>query len=356
MSLPVGHERAAVSPRHVRVGVIGYGYWGPKHVRVLRGIPGVSVHVADHDPARRALAVRAFPELPVHSSIDALLAEVDAVVIALPVSLHHPAGLAALQAGKHVLVEKPLALTVSDSEALIEAAAEAKRTLMVGHTFEYNAGMWRLRELIDSGALGDLCYIDAARLNLGLYRSDINVVWDLAPHDVSILNYLLGKTPESVAAWGRANGPSAHEDVAYLCLQYADPDVSAYVRVSWLDPCKVRRVTVVGRDKMVVCNDLSASERVRIYDVGVQHPSSEAPEAMPMVYHHGDIVTPFVPFEEPLAVQDEHFIECIRTGARPRTDGASGLEVVRVLEAASESLKLQRPVHIRSMRPVRRIA
>ena len=356
MRLPTGHERAVVPSRHVRVGVLGYGYWGPKHVRVLRGIPGVSVHIADHDPERRARAAHAFPELPVYSSIDALFDEVDAVVIALPVSLHHPVGIAALQAGKHVLVEKPLALTVRDCESLVDAAADAQCTLMVGHTFEYNAGIWRLRELIDSGALGDLCYIDAARLNLGLYQSDINVVWDLAPHDVSILNYLLGKSPESVAAWGRTNGLSAHEDVAYLCMQYKDPDVSAYVRVSWLDPCKVRRVTVVGRDKMVVCNDLSVSERVRIYDVGVQHPSSEAAEAMPMVYHHGDIVTPFLPFEEPLVVQDEHFIECVRTGARPRTDGASGLEVVRVLEAASESLRSQKPVHIQSMRPVRRIA
>lgn len=343
-------------PRHVRVGVIGYGYWGPKHVRVLRSIPNVSVHIADHDAERRARAVHAFPDIPVYASIDLLFPEVDAVVIALPVSLHHPAALQALRAGKHVLVEKPLALTVRDSESLIEAAADTQRTLMVGHTFEYNAGIWRLRELIDSGSLGDVCYIDAARLNLGLYKSDINVVWDLAPHDVSILNYLLGKTPVSVSAWGRANGPSALEDVAYLCLQYEDPEVSAYVRVSWLDPCKVRRVTVVGRDKMVVCNDLSATERIRIYDVGVEHPSLESPEAMPMVYHHGDIVTPFVPFEEPLAVQDEHFIECIRTRATPRTDGASGLEVVRVLEAASESLRLQRAVRLAPSRLTRRIA
>lgn len=336
----------AIAPDITRVGVIGYGYWGPKHVRVLQSIPGVEVCVADSDPDRLNRSAEAFANVPRYASVEELLPHVDAAVIALPVSLHHRVAKQALQAGKHVLVEKPLALTARDCRSLIAEAKRAQRTLMVGHTFEYNAGIWRLRELIESGALGDVCYIDAARLNLGLYQSDINVVWDLAPHDVSIVNYLLGGTPVSVSAWARANGVSAQEDVAYLQLEYANPQVSAYVRVSWLDPCKVRRVTVVGRDKMVVCNDLSSSERIRIYDVGVHQPDSDAPHAMPLTYHHGDIVSPFVPFEEPLAVQDAHFVECIRTGARPRTDGESGLAVVRVLEAAIESLRLQRPVRV----------
>lgn len=347
----VGHGQAAT----IRVGVVGYGYWGPKHVRVLRSMPGVSVIVADVDANRRRDAQQAFPDVEVRPHLDSLLDDVDAVVVAAPVSLHHALAASSLNEGKHVLVEKPLALTATHCHHLIDLADAQGVCLMVGHTFEHNAGIWKLRELIQSGTLGELCYIDTARLNLGLYQNDINVIWDLAPHDISIVNYLLGRVPDVVSAWGRANTPNAHEDVAYLCLTYTEPELSAYIRVSWLDPCKVRRVTVVGRKKMVVCNDISATERVRIYDASVNHGADEAPEGIPLTYHYGDIVTPFVPFEEPLLVQNSNFIHCIRTGERPRSDGRSGLEVVRVLEAASESLRLQRPVRLSATSSLERI-
>jgi predicted dehydrogenase len=211
-------------------------------------------------------------------------------------------------------------------------------TLMVGHTFEYNPAVHKLREIVRSGELGDVSYIDAARLNLGIYQPDINVVWDLAPHDISIVNFILGTQPTGVSSWGRANARAGHEDVAYLHLEYEEPEIAAYIRVSWLDPCKVRRVTVVGRDKMVVYNDLAPVERIRIYDSSVRASPCDGEQEMPMTYHYGDIVTPYVAFEEPLALQDRHFVNCIRSGETPRTDGHTGLAVVRVLEAASTAL------------------
>ena len=210
---------------------------------------------------------------------------------------------------------------------------------MAGHTFEYNTAVWKLRDIVDSGELGEVCYIDTARLNLGLYQLDVNVIWDLAPHDISIVNFLLGRSPDRVSAWGNSHASGRTEDVAHLQLRYLDANITAYMHVSWLDPCKVRRVTVVGTEKMVVYNDLSSNERIRIYDSGVEPSSvSDSMHALPMNYRWGDIVSPFVSFEEPLAVQDAHLIDCVRTGARPRTDGESGLAVVRVLEAADTAL------------------
>jgi predicted dehydrogenase len=219
--------------------------------------------------------------------------------------------------------------------------------LMAGHTFEYNAAVCKLHQLIRDGELGEICYIDTARLNLGLYQQDVNVIWDLAPHDISILNLLLGRRPVSISAWGDTHVTDALEDVAYLQLRYAEPSLSAYIHVSWLDPCKVRRVTVVGTEKMAVYDDLSHTERIRIYDVGVT-PASDggAMHAVPMSYRYGDIVSPYIPFEEPLALQDAHFIHCIREGTGPRTDGVSGMAVVRVLEAATQALRLGREVEL----------
>jgi predicted dehydrogenase len=211
---------------------------------------------------------------------------------------------------------------------------------MVGHTFEHNAAVWKLRELIGSGELGDLCYIDTARLNLGLYQRDVNVIWDLAAHDISIINFLLGRLPDAVSAWGHGHASLNVEDVGYVQLRYTDLDIMAYVHVSWLDPCKVRRVTVVGTKKMAVYNDMSATERIRIYDVGLEHgPEEDSMHAMPLNYRYGDIVSPFVSASEPLTVQDSHFIDCVRTGARPRVDGRSGLATVRVLEASDRALR-----------------
>jgi predicted dehydrogenase len=331
----------------LHVGVVGYGYWGSKHVRLLTSTPDVAVTVVDTSPARLAQAARAFPTARVECHFADALPLVDAVVVATPPRTHAELALEAILAGRHVFVEKPLATSVADCRALIDSANDTGVVLMVGHTFEYNAAVLRLRELINSGELGEICYIDSARLNLGLYQQDVNVIWDLAPHDISIINLLLGRGPSSVSAWGHAHATGVLEDVAYLQLRYTDPSVNAYVHVSWLDPDKVRRVTVVGTEKMAVYNDVSHNERIRIYDVGVTASSeADAMHAMPMSYRYGNIVSPYIPFEEPLALQDTHFVQCIREGTRPRTDGSSGMAVVRVLEAASRALALGREVQL----------
>jgi len=225
---------------------------------------------------------------------------------------------------------------------------------MVGHTFEYNTAVLRLRELVRSGELGELFYIDSGRLNLGLYQSDVNVIWDLAPHDISIINLLLSTPPSSVQAWGARHAHRRLEDVAYLRLTYDDLSVSANIHVSWLDPCKVRRVTAVGSRKMAVYNDLAADERIRIHDKGVSSPLEVIDGTdltqPPMSYRYGDITVPFVPQSEPLAAQDGHFLDCIISGAPCRTDGINGLAVVEVLQAAQTSLETGRPVRVEECR------
>ena len=327
-----------MSSAAVRVAVVGYGYWGSKHARVLAGMPDVTVKVVDSDPRRLATAARSH-RLECARDLDDVLLETDVVVIATPPSSHLPLALQAIAGGCHVLVEKPLATSVAECEQILEAAEEAGVFVMTGHTFEHNPAVWKLREIADSGELGEIRYVDSARLNLGLYQRDVNVMWDLAPHDISIVNFLLGKEPVSTSAWGHSHADQGFEDVAHMRLRYADSNQSAYIRVSWLAPTKVRQVTVVGSKKMAVYDDLSTDERIRIYDVGlVPVADTNLFEGPPVEYHRGDIVSPFIPFDEPLLVQDEHMIECVRNGEPPRTDGQSGLSVVRVLEAASRSL------------------
>jgi predicted dehydrogenase len=329
----------------VRVAVVGYGYWGSKHVRVLSALPGISVTVVDNDPARLAAARSAFPSVRLATSLEEVATGVDGIVIATPPRSHARLATIAIDAGCSVLVEKPLATTVLDCEELIAAADNRGVILMSGHTFEHNAAVWKLRDIALSGELGEIRYVDSARLNLGLYQPDVNVVWDLAPHDVSIVNFLLGRLPTAVSAWGHSHANRGSEDVAHLQLRYADSDVRAYIHLSWLEPCKVRRVTVVGSDKTAVYNDVLAEERLRIYDVGLdEFPGDGALHEMPVTYRRGDIISPFVAFEEPLHVQDAHFVECIRTDSKPRTDGSSGLAVTRVLEAASHALRSGREV------------
>jgi predicted dehydrogenase len=230
---------------------------------------------------------------------------------------------------------------------MIEEASVRSLTLMVGHTFEYNAAVWKLRELVQSGELGRIYYMDSARLNLGLYQHDVNVVWDLAPHDISIYNYVLGSSPVSVQAWGSRHGYQHLEDVAYLRLLYANPDVTANIHVSWLDPCKVRRTTVVGSVKMAVYNDLASNERIRVFDKGVVPPENGANlQDYPMSYRYGEIRSPYVAFDEPLYVQDREFVSCVLTGRQPQTHGYNGLAVTRVLEGAELSLQTGGPVEL----------
>jgi len=243
-----------------------------------------------------------------------------------------------------VLIEKPLAMTTDTARILIEAADAAGVVLMPGHTFEHNAAVHKLREIVRGGHLGQLFYLDCARLNLGLYQADVNVIFDLASHDISIINFVLGSRPATVTAWGSRHVHPEHEDVAYLRLDYADLGVRANIHVSWLDPHKVRRMTAVGSKKMVVYNDMADGERIRVYDKSVVPPDEGEGPLSQVAYHLGDIVSPFVAFAEPLAVQDQHFVDCIANGSHPAVDGGSGLAVVQVLEAAQISLREQRPV------------
>ena len=258
----------------LRVALTGCGYWGSKHVRVLHAADGVDemVLVDSREDRLRSLS-RSYKVSGRYPALGLALEHVDAVVVATPPSTHVPLALAAIRAGKHVLVEKPLATTSAGARTLVTAAAAAEVVLMVGHTFEYNPAVRKLAELVRAQELGELYYLDSARLNLGLYQHDVNVIVDLAPHDISIINYVLGRTPVAVQAWASRHAHRRLEDVAYLRLHYDDclddGGLSANIRVSWLDPCKVRRITAVGSMKMAVYDDLAAEERIRILDKGV---------------------------------------------------------------------------------------
>jgi predicted dehydrogenase len=340
-------EAGGRTPMTVRVGVVGVGYWGAKHVRALEKTQGVSAVVAiderlQHEPDDSLAAMG----IDQYSDLAAALPKVDALVIATPPSTHYSVGLQAIAAGKHVLIEKPLATNAGEARALIAAAEAAGVVLMSGHTFEHNAAVHKLRELIRDRDLGQLYYLDCARLNLGLYRDDVGVIADLAPHDISIANYVLSSRPTTVNAWGSRFVGIDHEDVAFLRLDYADIGVRASVQVSWLSPVKVRRVTAVGSRRMAVYDDMAEDERIRIYDKSAIPPENGGGKRQGMTYHQGDTIMPHVDFAEPLAVQDQEFVSCIRTGRQPAADGMSGLSVVQVLDAAQISLREQRPVSI----------
>jgi predicted dehydrogenase len=280
-----------------------------------------------------------YPAIHVTDDYGELLgSDVEAVAVATPIPTHHRLAKEALMAGKHVLVEKPLTANSEEARDLVETADQLGLSLMVGHTFEYNPAVEYLRKLVASGELGRIYYLNATRVNLGIFQPDINVVWDLAPHDVSILMFILGMPPTNVSARGGAYVRPKVHDVAYLTLHFPN-DVMADVRVSWLDPCKIRRITVIGSKKMVVYDDVEPSEKIKIYDKGVDVPPySDTLEEFHLSYRYGDITTPAISGVEPLRVECQHFLHCIRTGERPRSDGRDGLEVVRILEAATRSL------------------
>lgn len=337
----MGGQRAGV-----RVAVVGVGYWGVRHLRVLRSTTGVSAVIGVDQRFTRT--GNESPEIdhgvPTYSCIEDALPHVDAVIIATPPSSHSSLGLKAIENGKHVLIEKPMAPTTEEAQRLIEAASAVGVVLMPGHTFEHNSAVHKLRELVHTGQLGRLFYLDCERLNLGLYQSDVNVILDLAPHDISISNFILGSRPTTITAWASRNVHPEHEDVAYLRLDYADLGMRANIHLSWLSPEKVRRITAVGSKKMVVYNDMAENERIRVYDKSVVPPSEAEGPLSQVAYHLGDIVSPFVDFAEPLAVQDQHFVDCIINGSRPSVDGGSGLAVVQALECAQLSLREGRPV------------
>jgi predicted dehydrogenase len=337
----------------MKVGVVGYGYWGPKLVRNFQEISDSEMSwVVDRDPEMLSRVRTQYPAVRTTPDVGELLAsDVEGVVIATPIRTHYALAKQALLAGKHVMVEKPLTASSAEASDLAHLADSLGLTLMVGHTFEYNAGIRALREIVASGEIGDVYYVDAARLNLGLFQKDINVIWDLAPHDISILLYVLQQDPLTVSARGSWSITPGIEDVAYVELRFPN-DLMAHLHLSWLDPCKVRRVTVVGSKKMVVCDDVQDAEKIRIYDKGVdrRHETDQFRD-FHLSYRYGGITIPHVPSQEPLRVQCEHFLQCIRTGQRPQSDGHAGQKVVRILEQADQSLRnggMRQPVAISS--------
>ena len=323
--------------KDLRFGVIGWGYWGPKIARNLDSLPGAAVTmVADTDSRRlKNLSVNQ-PWIQTTTQIeDIFQSDVDAVVIATPVSTHFQLARKALLHGKHVLVEKPLTTCVAEAEELVELAQQQQIILMVGHTFEYNPAVNELRKLIQSGDLGKIYCIEAERVNLGLFRNDINVIWDLAPHDISILLYLLDKKPEKIKVQAHTHVQPNIEDVAHLDLEFAD-GMNAHIHVSWLHPCKIRRVTVIGDARMVVYDDTNPAEMIKVYNKGADV------HADPVIsYRYGEITIPHIDWIEPLHLECEDFANSIRTGNKPRASGEVGLEVVRVLAEVQETLKNQ---------------
>jgi predicted dehydrogenase len=329
----------------LRIGVVGCGYWGAKHVRVLSSLSSVDrVALVEPDARTREALSCKFGMAPTFSNLESVLPHVDAVVIATPPGLHAELALRALQSGKHVLVEKPLATSSAEAALIINAAIQSNRVLMVGHTFEFNPVVRQLRRFLDQGELGDVYYIHSSRFNIDLYRSDVNVIWDLAPHDISIMNFLLRSIPTSVTAWGTSGG---HVDVAYVRLDYGQIGVTGYIHVSWLDPNKVRQVTVVGRHKIAAYNDMDTNERLRIVEREAESSESgESDSGWPPSYRYGRSTIPSIDFQEPLALEDQHFLDCILNDAAPEAGGFNGLAVVATLEAAERSLRFGRPVEL----------
>jgi len=328
--------------KSLQFGVIGYGYWGPHLVRNLNSLSNGSVKfIADLDAGRLAQAQAHYRRTRLtHNPADLFESDIDAVVIATPVRTHYPLARQALLANKHVFVEKPLAYTVSEVEELISLAQERRRVLMVGYTFLYHKAVQELRRIITEGQLGKLYYIDTQRLNLGLFHQDVNVIWDLAPHDLSMLRYLLDADPISVRATGAAHIQHQIHDVAYLHLRYADGMI-AHLQLSWLHPSKVRRFTIVGDRRMAVYDDVEPQDKVRIYNRGVDRPSHVTTfEEFQLSYRSGEIIIPSIGWVEPLQAACEHFADCIRNGNRPISDGTWSLPIIRTLEAAQRSLEL----------------
>jgi predicted dehydrogenase len=324
----------------IRVGIIGFGYWGPNLARNFHDMPAAElVAIADMKEDRLQRAFALYPAACLVKDYHELFsANLDAVVISTPPATHYAIAKECLEAGLHVLVEKPMTLDSRHAEELIDLAHSKDLILMVGHTFEYNSAVVALKKYIDSGDLGEIYYIDAARLNLGLFQRDSNVLWDLAPHDISILLYLLGQNPISVAAHGMPCVFDGIFDVAYINLVFPDR-IPAYVHVSWLDPCKVRRVTVVGSKKMIVYNDMENEQKLKIYDKGVEAPAyTDGFGEFQCNYRSGDILIPNIRVVEPLKQECQHFVDSIATHTQPCSSGEDGLRVVKVLEAAQHSM------------------
>ncbi len=323
----------------VRIGVVGLGYWGPNIARVLHEVPDAEVaYACDLDHARLARIARRYPAVRTTTSYDELLADdrLDAIAIATSVSTHYPLALAALEAGKHVFIEKPMASSMAEAEHLCAVAAERNLLVMPGHTFMYSPPVNVVRDLIQSGDLGDIYFVSMSRVNLGLHQSDVSVVWDLGPHDYSILRYWLDETPDQVSAMTRSCIIDGIPDVAFVNLQYPTGTL-AHVELSWLAPSKLRRTTVVGSRRMVVYDDTS-NEPVRVFDSGVNSPDPQDFGQYRLTYRTGDILSPAIEAVEPLQVEMADFCASIRHGHEPRSSAALGLDVLSMIEAVEDAL------------------
>jgi predicted dehydrogenase len=325
----------------INVGVIGFGYWGPNLVRNFASSDRTKVvAVCDLDPKRLAVVARSYPGARTTTDVNEIFAaaDIDAVAIATPVHFHYELALAALQAGKHVLVEKPVTDNAPHARRLIEEAARRKLVLMVDHTFIYTPAVQKMRDLVQSGELGEIYYYDSVRVNLGLFQHDVNVLWDLAVHDLSIIEYVLDKVPTAVSATGISHVPGAPENIAYMTL-FFDNSTIAHVNVNWLAPVKVRQTLISGSKKMVMFNELEPSEKIKVYDKGiVLNQDQDQINSLIAGYRTGDMWAPQLANTEALAAEVRHFADCIENGTKPLTDGGMGYNVVKVLEAASRSL------------------
>jgi predicted dehydrogenase len=338
----------------IKIGAIGSGYWGPNLIRNFIEMPDTKVAgVADLDPARLAAVRTRFPQIGTLTTDyrDLFDMGLDAVVVSTPPETHAAIVADCLEHDLAVLVEKPLATDTDSALRMKELAEERGLVLMVGHTFEFNPAVRMLKAMIDDRIAGDIRYIDAVRVGLGLFHPTLNVVWDLAPHDISILIHLLEEMPMAVSTRGVACVQDGIEDVAYMTLTFPS-GILAHVRLSWLDPMKTRRLTVVGSRKMIVYDDVALDEKIRLYDKRVDAmPRTDTFGAFQFAYHHGGIEIPPIDFQEPLRIECHHFVECIRAGTRPLTDADNGIRVVRVIEAAQESLSLGGiPVEVMAVR------
>jgi len=330
----------------IRMGVIGYGYWGPNIVRNLRGVDGCEVAtVCDRSPGALTRVAQAYPEVATTRDASELMTspKIDAVAIVTPVHTHFPLAKSALQHGKHVFIEKPFTATTAQAEELIELAARRNLTIMVDHTFLFTGAVRKIRQLMDEGVLGDIYYYDSTRVNLGLFQHDVSVVWDLAPHDLSIMDFLIHGKPEAVIATGETH-LNGLVDVAYITV-YFPGNTIAHINVNWLSPVKIRTTLIGGEKRMLVWNDLEADEKLKIYDKGVAMNGNghgngkQGLYALLVSYRSGDMWAPRVEQTEALKVELSYFIDCVRTTQTPINDGVAGLRVVQLLEAADRSLK-----------------
>lgn len=328
----------------IGIGVIGYGYWGPNLVRNFAEAAGAKVvAVSDLRQERLRLASIRYPGIKVMTNHEELIVDpqVDAVAIATPVSTHYELARTALEAGKHVLVEKPLTASSQQAEHLIEEAARRNLVLMVDHTFVYTGAVRKIKDLVEHGELGEIYYYDSVRINLGIFQHDVNVIWDLAVHDLSIMDHVLPVPPIAVSATGMSHVPGSPENIAYMTL-FFHGNLIAHIHVNWLAPVKLRSTLIGGSQKMIVYDDLEPSEKVKVYDKGIMvDKNGESLYQMLIGYRTGDMWAPRLDLTEALRTEVMHFLQCIENAARPLSDGEAGLRVVRMLEAATESMRAQ---------------